>query len=137
LKELCDYVISQNAETYIKILVDISDQEVKEKFKSSFVLLHTSKREGFGLSVVEAAVQGVPQILIDYDENFSTELEIVPNLICHSFRSQDISDKLLEAYSSQELYFNTVQIWLKERYSDYLGINSVSMLDREIRSFLG
>lgn len=137
LKELCEYVISQNAETYIEILVDISDQEVKEKFKSSFVLLHTSKREGFGLSVVEAAVQGVPQILIDYDENFSTELEIVPNLICHSFQSQDISDKLLEAYSNQELYFNTVQNWLKKRYSDYLGTNSVSMIDREIRSVLG
>lgn len=137
LEEIREYVISKKAESYIKIYVNISDQEVKEKFKSSFVLLHTSRREGFGLSIVEAAVQGVPQILLNYDENLSTELAIVPDLICDSFKYQHISDKLKEAYSNQEKYFYTVQNWLEKRYPDLLGTTSVSIIDRRIRSILG
>jgi len=137
LAEIREYIISKKAESYIKIYVNISDQEVKEKFTKSFVLLHTSRREGFGLSIVEAAVQGVPQILLNYDENLSTELAIVPDLICDSFKFQHISDKLKEAYSNQEKYFYTVQNWLEKRYPDLLGTTSVSIIDRRIRSILG
>jgi len=137
LNQIHKYVISQNAETYIKILVNISDQDVKEKFNSSFVLLHTSKREGFGLSIVEAAVQRVPQIILNYEENLSTELEIIPNLICNHLQPSDLIDKLNDAYVNQERYFKEVQLWLEKRYPDFLGSKSVSIIDKEIRSLIG
>jgi glycosyltransferase involved in cell wall biosynthesis len=65
----------------IKFLVNASDQRISELFSSSFLLLHPSKREGYGLVCVEAALKGLPSLLINYPENGAVDLEINPNLV--------------------------------------------------------
>jgi restriction endonuclease S subunit len=100
--EMTRQYLSMITESYIKLLIDASDLKVKEIFKSSFVLLHPSIREGFGLSVIEAATFGVPSILLNYPENLSIEFGIVPELVCNLFSSEFIAEKLQDAYQNHE-----------------------------------
>lgn len=65
----------------IKLIINATDTQVLEKFKSSFLLIHPSKREGYGLVCVEAAFQGLPALLIDYPENGAVDLLINPKLV--------------------------------------------------------
>lgn len=134
--KLSEYIKSQNTESYIKLLIDASDLKVKEIFKSSFVLLHPSIREGFGLSVIEAATFGVPSILLNHPENLSIEFGIVSELVCNLSSSEFIAEKLQDAYQNQENYFTKVESWIKSEYPSLQGTRSLSILDREIRSFL-
>lgn len=68
----------------IKLIINASDELIKEKFQGSFLLLHPSKREGYGLVCVEAAFTGLPTLLINYPENGAVDLQINPRLIANS-----------------------------------------------------
>jgi glycosyltransferase involved in cell wall biosynthesis len=130
--QIYQYILSLGAQEYIKLLVGIPDSEVKLKLSSSFVFLHTSKREGFGLSIVEAALQGIPSILLNYSANLSTELGIVPELICHQLDAEGVANKLQNAYRNQELYFEKLQVWLDEKYPLLLASQSSLKINQRI-----
>jgi glycosyltransferase involved in cell wall biosynthesis len=68
----------------IKLLLNAPDSLVNEKFNRSFLLLHPSKREGYGLVCVEAAFKGLPTLLINYPENGAVDLSINPELVARS-----------------------------------------------------
>ena len=85
----------------IIILEDASDEIVNEHLKSSFVLLHPSKREGYGLASVEAAYLGTPSILLDYPNNATVDLKISPELIASHYSKQEIANKLQHAWQNQ------------------------------------
>lgn len=74
----------------IKLIVNASDEEIREKFKNSFLLFHPSKREGYGLVCVEAAFTGLPTLLINYPENGAVDLQINPRLISKSHEAKEI-----------------------------------------------
>ena len=52
----------------------IDGEEVEGALASASCLLHPSEREGYGLVVVEACVQGTPAIVVAGSENAATEL---------------------------------------------------------------
>jgi glycosyltransferase involved in cell wall biosynthesis len=85
----------------IVILEDASDEIVSEHLKSSFALLHPSKREGYGLASVEAAYLGTPSILLDYPNNATVDLKISPELIVRDYSKQEIANKLHHAWQNQ------------------------------------
>ena len=134
LKQLKEYIEAKEAGSYIKLLINIPDEKVEEIFKSSFVLLHTSKREGFGLVMIEAAVYGVPPILLNYPENLSTGLGILPELVCDFFSPDEISSKLQKAYQSQEYHYKRIEDWLKTKYPSILATKSLGLLDKEFKA---
>lgn len=135
LKQLSGYIKTIEAESYIKLLIDIPDEKVEEVFKSSFVLLHTSKREGFGLALIEAAAYGVPPILLNYPENLSTGLGILPELVCDFFSPDEISSKLQKAHQNQEDHYQRIENWLKNKYPSILATKTLGLLDKEFKSF--
>ena len=85
----------------IEVLEDVPDSIVQEKLESSFVLLHPSKREGYGLASVEAAFVGTPSILLNYPENATLDLEISPDLVVDVPNSENIVTKLEMAFREQ------------------------------------
>jgi len=135
LKQLINYVEVKTAESYIKFLVDIPDKKVEELFKSSFVLLHTSKREGFGLAAIEAAAFGVPSILLNYPENLSTSLGISPELVCDLFSPDEISTKLHQAHRNQAYYYKMIEDWLGIKLQSMSALKSIEILNNEFKSF--
>jgi len=131
--DIKDYVKFKDASKFIKVLVNIPDSEVTEIMKSSFVLLHTSMREGFGLSMVEAACQGVPTILINYPENASVDLAIVVELVSQTPSVSELVSKLKVAFSNQRIYYEQLKIWVKTIYPQMLGIESLVLLEDIIK----
>ena len=75
---------------------------VEKKLLSSFALLHPSKREGYGLAILEAACRGVPAIMISYPENRAIELEILTELVSESEKPMELVALLVHAYMYQE-----------------------------------
>ena len=129
-----DYVNHKGASNFIKVLVDIPDFEVIEIMKSSFVLLHTSMREGFGLSIVEAACQGVPTILINYAENTSVDLAILEELVSQTPTVSELVSKLQQAYSNQRIYHEKLKIWIETVYPQMLGSKSLIYIENIIKN---
>jgi glycosyltransferase involved in cell wall biosynthesis len=129
-----EHVSQKGASDFVKILVNISDSEVTEIMKSSFVLLHTSMREGFGLSMVEAACQGVPTILIDYPENASIELAIVNELVSQTPTISELVGKLQQAYTNQRIYHGKLKIWIESIYPQMLGSKSLTHIENIIKN---
>ena len=128
------HIIHKGASDFIKVLVNISDSEVTEIMKSSFVLFHTSMREGFGLSMVEAACQGVPTILIDYPENASVDLAIIKELVSHTPTISELVGKLQQAYSNQIIYHEKLKIWIESIYPQMLGSKSLTHIENIIKN---
>ena len=132
--KIMEHVSQKGASDFVKILVNISDSEVTEIMKSSFVLLHTSMREGFGLSMVEAACQGVPTILIDYPENASVDLAIVNELVSQTPTISELVGKLQQAYSNQRINHEKVKRWIETIYPQMLGSKSLTYLENIIKN---
>ena len=132
-----EYVRHKGASNFIKVLVNIPDYEVTEIMKSSFVLLHTSMREGFGLSMVEAGCQGVPTILINYPENASVDLVIIEELVSQTPTVIELVEKLDQAYSNQRLYQEKLERWVEIIYPQMLGSKSLTCIENIIKNNYG
>lgn len=132
--ELKDYVNHKGASNFIKVLVNIPDFAVIEIMRSSFVLLHTSMREGFGLSMVEAACQGVPTILINSPENASVDLAIVEELVSQTPTVSELVGKLQQAYTNQRIYHGKLMIWIESIYPEMLGSKSLTHIENIINN---
>ncbi len=132
--QIKEYVNHKGAANFVKVLVSIPDSEVIDIMKSSFVLLHTSVREGFGLSMVEAACQGIPTILINYPENASVDLEIVEELVSQTPNVSELVGKLQRAYCNQRIYYEKLKIWVETKYPQMLGSKSLNYLENIIKN---
>ena len=129
-----EHVSQKGVSDFVKVLVNIPDSEVTEMMKSSFVLLHTSMREGFGLSMVEAACQGVPTILIDYPENASIDLAIVNELVSQTPTISELVGKLQHAYSNQRINHEKLKRWIETIYPQMLGSKSLTYVENIIKN---
>ena len=93
VQELRDYVNSNHLQTNVEFLGKISDQDRNNLYSKCHFLIHPSFKEGFGLTVLEAAASGTPTIarqgssideLIENGKNgllFTTETQISEHFI--------------------------------------------------------
>lgn len=95
----------------IHIIEDATDEAVTASLRNSFVLLHPSKREGYGLASVEAAYLGTPSILLNYPNNATLDLEISPSLVVNELSSRGVAAKLDFAYKNQISLRKSTLIW--------------------------
>ena len=75
-------------------------------------MLHPSRREGYGLSIVEGAAQGVPALLIDYPDNSAVDLNINPDLVSKSDAPQDLTDLIDYAFHNQVKLRSDTREWI-------------------------
>lgn len=101
LKKLC---IDIGINDCVNFLGNVSEEEIGQLFQNSDVLIHQSKREGFGLVVAEAAAHGVPSILLESPLNAATELCQHMSLVLNASDEPKQNKKLkefLENYSEE------------------------------------
>jgi glycosyltransferase involved in cell wall biosynthesis len=67
-------VVAGHLEEVIEVSGRVGGEEVDAALAGATCLLHPSEREGYGLVVVEACVQGTPAIVVAGPENAATEL---------------------------------------------------------------
>lgn len=91
--------------------VDQSDLE--QLMAHATVLVNPSRREGYGLVVVEAAAHGTPVVLVDGEGNASTELidDGVNGFIAASTRDTDLGDAIVRAVDGGEALRESTRDW--------------------------
>jgi glycosyltransferase involved in cell wall biosynthesis len=107
-------IVSREMEDYVEVLETAPQDQLDLCFEKSFVLIHPSKREGYGLAMIEAAERGIPTILIDYPENASVDLEISPEYVSQNADPASLAEILMDVFSSQELDHSRLKLWAKE-----------------------
>jgi glycosyltransferase involved in cell wall biosynthesis len=133
-KDVTHFVIQHQMTSYVTLHVDGSDTLREKILSSSGVLLHPSKREGFGLVIVEAAALGVPAILIKSKNNKSTELEINPSLFSESDNPKELATLLQKALSKSKEYGEECKQWNVSRRGKMLAEDSIKKLAMHFRS---
>lgn len=113
----------------IHIIENPSDHLVESHLLNSFVLLHPSKREGYGLASVEAAYLGTPTLLLNYPNNATVDLRISPELVVNEFTVREIVRKLRFAYENQaELRGRTLD-WASQASRIHSSVATVDTLE--------
>ncbi len=69
-----DAVASHAAEAWVELPGFVGDDELAEAMATAACLVNPSRREGYGLVVVESAAKGTPVVLVDGEGNAAVEL---------------------------------------------------------------
>jgi glycosyltransferase involved in cell wall biosynthesis len=103
----------------------VGTEEVLRTIARASCLLHPSRREGYGLVIVEAASVGTPSVVVAGPENAASELieEGVNGFVADSAEPGELADVLVKAIrGGAELRESTLK-WY-ERHRDELSIES-------------
>jgi glycosyltransferase involved in cell wall biosynthesis len=107
-------ILKKSMTEYVNLIENAPQGELEDCFAKSFVLIHPSKREGYGLAMIEAAERGIPTVLIDYPENASVDLDISPGFVSRTDAPLALAQLMLQARDSQEAVFSYLKKWTHE-----------------------
>ncbi|HEY0345373.1 MAG TPA: glycosyltransferase [Solirubrobacteraceae bacterium] len=107
----------------------VEREELEASLASALCMVLPSRREGYGLVVVEAAARGVPSVVVADPDNAATELvdEGENGFIAASAGPQDIADAILRVRAAGAPLRASTAAWF-ERNRDRLSLTS--SLDR-------
>jgi glycosyltransferase involved in cell wall biosynthesis len=111
--DIQQYLDNSTYSSKIIFIENPDDARVKRLLIESFVILHPSRREGYGLVLIEAAYAGTASIIINYPENASTELGIHPTLICSDDKIETIVGNLKASYVDQARLRQITEEWVR------------------------
>jgi glycosyltransferase involved in cell wall biosynthesis len=133
-EEISLYIRSNEMSEYVTAHGDVSDAAKREILENSAALLHPSRREGFGLVIVEAALLGIPSILIRGQNNKSTEIAVNPTLISEKSNPATLAHLAQRALDNQEQYSKECEYWINQRGTKMLAMDSIAQLATHFRS---
>jgi glycosyltransferase involved in cell wall biosynthesis len=107
----------------------VAREELEARLASALCMVLPSRREGYGLVVVEASARGVPSIVIADADNAATELvdEGENGFVAASAEPQDIADAILRVRAAGAPLRASTAAWF-ERNRDRLSLTG--SLDR-------
>jgi glycosyltransferase involved in cell wall biosynthesis len=126
--EVASYITENKMDQYVTAYGDGSEQIKNEILSKTGVLLHPSKREGFGLAIVEAAAVGIPSVLIRSQNNKSTELGINPSLVSETNNAAELATLLQLALHAQSKFSSECLSWNKHVRTTMRAVDSVTEL---------
>lgn len=104
--------ISKNGmHTFVDLIENATHSELGQCFSNTFLLFHPSKREGYGLAMIESAERGIPALLIDYPENASIDLNIPSQIIATTEDPKILAKLAFQAYLNQEANYHSLKAW--------------------------
>jgi glycosyltransferase involved in cell wall biosynthesis len=128
------FIKDNNMNQYVTAYGDVTEQSKWNILDKTAVLLHPSKREGFGLAIVEAAAAGIPAVLIRGANNKSTELGINPSLVSETNDSSELASLLKHALQKQEEYSAECLTWNRDVRTTMRAENSIAALTNHLNS---
>ena len=126
--EIREVVRLRSLEKYVEILENPTDQEIEKIAGNSFVLLHPSRREGYGLASVEAAYRGIPSLLIDYPDNATVDLGISPKLVAQKDDVDELVKLLAFAWKNQELLRSETWAWAEHARQSRSSLKTINKI---------
>ncbi|WP_409047307.1 glycosyltransferase family 4 protein [Microbacterium sp. HA-8] len=98
----------------------VSERELHDLLGRAACLVHPSRREGYGLVVVEAAAHGTPSVLVADDGNAATEL-IEPGVngyIAASVEPGTLGEAIVRAVEQGDELRRTTRAWYEKAVED-------------------
>lgn len=91
----------------------VTDDQLTGYLRRALCLLLPSRREGYGLVVVEAAAHGTPSIVVRDPDNAATELieDGINGVIAASASASDLASAILRVYEAGPELRNTTAAW--------------------------
>lgn len=128
------FINANNMNQYVTAHGDVTEQSKWCILGKTAVLLHPSKREGFGLALVEAAAAGIPTVLIRGANNKSTELGINPSLVSETNQSSELASLLAHALQKQEEFSAECLTWNRDIRTTMRAESSIAALTNHLSS---
>lgn len=128
------HINDNNMTQYVTAYGDVSEQIKTKILGNTAVLLHPSKREGFGLAIVEAATMGIPSVLVRSINNKSTELGINPSLVSETNNESEIARLLELALQKQEKLSAECLTWNRDVRTRMRAEDSIAALTNHLNS---
>ncbi|TDN88386.1 glycosyltransferase [Microbacterium sp. BK668] len=94
----------------------VTDERLLELMAGASALVNPSRREGYGLVVVEASAHGTPVVLVDDSGNAATELveEGVNGFVAASDSPEDLAAAIVAAVSAGTALRRSTRAWYEE-----------------------
>jgi glycosyltransferase involved in cell wall biosynthesis len=91
----------------------VSAEEVDAALRTALCLVLPSRREGYGLIVVEAAAQGTPSVVVRGPDNAVTELveDGVNGFVAGSASAQDLADAIVRVHEAGQALRESTAAW--------------------------
>jgi glycosyltransferase involved in cell wall biosynthesis len=108
--------------------------EVSAALRRALCMVLPSRREGYGLIVVEAAAAGVPSVVVDGPDNAATELveEGVNGFVARSDSADDLADAIIRVSEAGPAIRESTADWF-ERNAERLSLEA--SLERVLASY--
>jgi glycosyltransferase involved in cell wall biosynthesis len=93
-----------------------STEQVDAEMRRALCLLLPSRREGYGLVVVEAAARGTPSVVVAGEDNAATELieEGVNGTIAQSSNAQAVADAIVRVHAAGTALRESTASWFAQ-----------------------
>jgi glycosyltransferase involved in cell wall biosynthesis len=91
----------------------VSGERVEQTLRSALCMVLPSRREGYGLIVVEAAAQGTPSVVVRDPDNAATELveEGVNGFIAPSASPEDLAEAIVRVHEAGQPLRESTADW--------------------------
>jgi glycosyltransferase involved in cell wall biosynthesis len=91
-------------------------ERVEQALRSALCMVLPSRREGYGLIVVEAAAQGTPSVVVRDPDNAATELveEGVNGFVAESASADDLADAILRVHEAGPALRESTAAWFAD-----------------------
>jgi glycosyltransferase involved in cell wall biosynthesis len=117
-----------NLNQVVNLQVNAPQEVLENCLTQSFVLLHPSRREGYGLAMIEAAEKCIPTILINYPENASVDLDISPMYVSEDDSVLRLAKLVNQALANQKADWHRLSEWKIKTLPTMSAVNSVNQL---------
>jgi glycosyltransferase involved in cell wall biosynthesis len=100
-------------------------ETVDVEMRRAMCMLVTSRREGYGMVVVEAAARGTPSVVVAGEDNAATELivEGVNGVVAHRSDPQAVADAIVHVHEAGIVLRESTARWFAEN-SGWLSLES-------------
>jgi glycosyltransferase involved in cell wall biosynthesis len=130
-------IAARNLDGSVTALGFVSADEVEEKMRTAMCLLLPSRREGYGLVVVETARWGTPSVVVAGEDNAATELieEGVNGFVVAEADPQQIADAVVRVSAAgMALREKTAEWFERNAHSLSVAASMEAVLDSYSRS---
>lgn len=89
----------------------VDDDQLRDTLRRALCLILLSRREGFGLVIVEAASLGIPSVVLQHDDSAAAELIVdgVNGVLCSSTDAAEVASAILRVHDAgDELRLSTL-----------------------------
>lgn len=128
-------IMKNEMRSFVQMRENASQDQLEEYFNNTFLLFHPSKREGYGLAMIESAERGIPTLLIDYPENASIDIKIPSQIVASTENPKTLATLALEAYLNQEANFHSLRDWRNKSLPNMQAQKSVEKIVSLINEF--